>query len=292
VALQDLAKFEDAAADCTRARDIKSDAEWPYVVSSWLAAAQGRFDDALNWNAEAIRHEPEDASLYTSRADYFLAVGLPARGLDRADSIRRSPADAASINARWAGSAYVTGGTAALAIQLRARPVALAPTDTDSLLAAAYYELLLGRNAAAADDVRRAEAAADYDVQGLVDPWYLRWGDSGALTVAIAAKKVGDEAKAQQSLKSILDAVDRLIAQGVERNGVYELRAGVLALQGKTQQALGDLRHAAKLGWRRSFWAQHEPQFESLWPHADFRAFIAEVDASNAPVRRAVAATP
>lgn len=292
VTLQDLSRFAEAAEDCARARDIKADAEWPYVASSWLAAAQGRLDEALRWNAEAIRREPQDASLYTSRADYYLSLGLPARGLERAERLRQSDSAKASINTRWASSAYVTGGAAALLIELRVRPVAPAPAGAESLLDAAYFELLLGRPSAAAEDVRRAEAAQDYDPRALIDPWYLRWGDSGALIVATVAKKNGDEAKAQKILSDILEAVDRLIAQGTDRHGVYELRAGVMALQGDGPRALDDLRHAARLGWRRSFWAMHEPQFELLWPRADFRALIAQVDAANSPLRRAVAAMP
>ena len=292
VTLQDLAKFTEAAVDCSRARALKPEAEWPYVASSWLAAAQGRLDEALQWNADAMQREPHDLNLHTSRADYFLMLGLPVRGLERADTDNQSTSALSAINARRASSAYVTGGVDALRKQLRAQPVASDPQNVDSLLIAAYFELLLQRDAEAAEYVRQAEAAADYDAQSLVDAWYLRWGDAGALTVAITAKRAGDQAKARRSLNMLLVAIDRLIAQGVDRYAVYELRAGVQALKDNPQQAVDDLRHAIKLGWRRSFWAIHEPQFESLWHRTDFQALIAAVDAANVPLRRAVLAAP
>lgn len=292
VSYQDLADFVHAAADCTRARELKPDAPWPYVASSWLSVSQGRLDEALKWNAEALRRSPDDTSLYTADADARLTLGLPAKGLERADALHPSAAQLAALNGRWASSAYSSGGAEALQKQLAARPLTLGADDTDTLLSAAYFDLLLGHPGDAARKAAQVRATPGFDAQGLLDPWFLRWGDSSALTMAIAARESGDEPQAQRVLGASLEALDKLIANGVERHAVYELRAGVLAMQGNPQRALEDLRHAARLGWRRTFWVQHEPQFEALWAREDFKALVAEAEAGNAAMRRAVAALP
>jgi len=72
-----------------------------------------------------------------------------------------------------------------------------------------------------------------------------------------------------------------MMAAGVERYGVYELRAKVYALEGKGDDAMRDLSKAAKLGWRNSWWATHEPYLASLSPRSDFQALINEVNRSN-----------
>jgi TolB-like protein/DNA-binding winged helix-turn-helix (wHTH) protein len=292
VALQDAARFADAAADCAQARALQSDAEWPFSASSWLAISQGKLQDALHWNDQALQREPGDFSLYTSRADLYLTIGLPAKGLERADALQPPAPALSALNSRWALSAFVSGGVPALARQLLERPVLLGPPGTDALLSAAYFDLLQGHVEAAVEHVKQAEAAPDFDQDALLDPWYVRWGDQAALTRAVVALRSGDEAAYRSDLEALSTAVDKMLAQGVERHGVYELRAAIRALRGQPQQAVADLRHAATLGWRRSFWAQREPQFESLRTRADFRALLAQVDESNQPLRRALAAAP
>jgi hypothetical protein len=42
-----------------------------------------------------------------------------------------------------------------------------------------------------------------------------------------------------------------------------------------------ELDKAVKRGWRRAWWATHEPYFASLWPRSDFQALMAEVGRSN-----------
>ena len=75
--------------------------------------------------------------------------------------------------------------------------------------------------------------------------------------------------------------LDQMIAAGVERYGTYELRAKVYALEGRGDDAIRDLGTAAKLGWRRTWWATHEPYFASLRARSDFQALITQVSRSN-----------
>ena len=75
--------------------------------------------------------------------------------------------------------------------------------------------------------------------------------------------------------------LDRMIAAGVNRNATYELRAKVHALQGQGDEAMRDLEKAVQLGWRRAWWAAHEPYFASLRARSDFQALLAHVSQSN-----------
>ena len=86
----------------------------------------------------------------------------------------------------------------------------------------------------------------------------------------------------------LADLLERLIAAGEERNGIYALRAEILAMRGDAQGAMRDLNRAAELGWRYSWWAQHEPYFTALRPRTDFRALIARIDSINDRMRSEV----
>ena len=58
MALQDLARYEDAAAACETARALAPQGPWAYIATSWLSDAQGRLDEALHWNEEALKRNP------------------------------------------------------------------------------------------------------------------------------------------------------------------------------------------------------------------------------------------
>jgi hypothetical protein len=72
-----------------------------------------------------------------------------------------------------------------------------------------------------------------------------------------------------------------MIANGVRRHATYELRAKVDALLGRPDDAIGDLRTAARLGWRKAWWAVHEPYLASLRARPDFQELVASVNRSN-----------
>ena len=79
--------------------------------------------------------------------------------------------------------------------------------------------------------------------------------------------------------------LDQAIDAGVQRFGIYSLKAQVLALRGDPDGAMRALTHATELGWRRSWWADHEPYFAQLRTRADFHALIARVDTANQQLR-------
>ena len=101
------------------------------------------------------------------------------------------------------------------------------------------------------------------------------------LDLAVAELALGDRASAQRELNTLLAMLNQMIAAGVERNATYELRAKVHALQGQGDEAMRDLGKAVKLGWRRAWWAAHEPYFASLQSRSDFQALMTQISQFN-----------
>jgi hypothetical protein len=97
--------------------------------------------------------------------------------------------------------------------------------------------------------------------------------------------RTGGEATARRRLDSVAATLDQLVRNGEQRYGVEEVRATVLALRGDGDGAMRAIRQAAQLGWRRSWWAQHEPDLAPLWARNDFRELMSQVDRSNHELR-------
>src|SRR5262249_18489872 len=76
-ALQDMGQFEEATTACDTARALAPASPSAYTVTSPLADGQGRLDQALRWNAEALKRGPDDVDLYKERGRWQLALGLP-----------------------------------------------------------------------------------------------------------------------------------------------------------------------------------------------------------------------
>ncbi|HEY0749126.1 MAG TPA: winged helix-turn-helix domain-containing protein, partial [Steroidobacteraceae bacterium] len=290
---QDLARYPEAAKACDRARVLRPDSVSAVDGLAWLAESQGRIDEALRWNAAALKLEPhDDFELYWTRTTLFLSIGLagPARRaveLGRTSTKNNDDADVALLRV-----AYGEGGTEALNRYLVSSGVEKSPHAT-ALFESAYARLLLGDAPAAKELIARAVVAPDREKESAEGPWSARAatpiGSSYRIDLAVAELALGDNSSAQRDLDTVLGMLDKMIAAGVERCGTYELRARVYALKGLGDDAVRDLGRAAELGWRRAWWATHEPYFTSLWPRSDFQAIVTRVNQSNAQLAQRIA---
>ncbi len=282
--LTDLARYAEAANACTRARVLQPAAASPADRLAWLAEARGRIDEALRWNDSALKIEPNDEfDMYWARATYYLTLGDAASARAAVEKGRTAThdeiADAALVRV-----AYREGGVDALRRQLDATHLDQSPLSV-ALFEAAYAQLLLGNAAAVKDLIARARAAPDV-IPGFAElPWYARgdrsMGTSYRIDLAAAELELGDKAAAAKELQTVGAMIDRMVAAGVERYATYELRARVHALLGQGDEAMQDLGKAVQLGWRRSWWAIHEPYFASLQSRSDFQALMSRVNQSN-----------
>jgi TolB-like protein/DNA-binding winged helix-turn-helix (wHTH) protein/Tfp pilus assembly protein PilF len=283
--LDDLARYEEAANACERARLLKPATASTAGAFTWLAESRGRIDEALRWNEEAIKAEPnDDFNLYGSRSELFLSVGLPASARAAVELGRRATKNDDDANVALVRVVYREGGAEALQNYVKSQRLDQSQQAT-ALFEAAYSRLLLGDASAAKELIARAVAAPDRATGFAESPFYAKgsrlMGTSYRLDLAVAHLALGDRLSAHRELDSVLAMLNRMIAAGVERYGTYELRAKVYALEGKGDDAMRDLSKAAKLGWRNSWWATHEPYLASLWPRSDFQALINEVNRSN-----------
>jgi TolB-like protein/Tfp pilus assembly protein PilF len=283
--LDDLAQYDDALAACKRARVLQPEGASPADSLAWLAESRGRIDEALRWNAESLKAEPnEDFNLYLTRANLFLFVGLAAPARAAIELGRRATKNEDYADVGLVRVAYREGGADALRAHLAASRLEQSPHAT-ALFEAAYSRMLLGEAAAVKDLIARAVVAPDRIPGYAESPFFARGarleGTSYRLDLAVAELALGDRDSALRELNNVLAMLNGMIASGVERNATYELRAKVYALEGQGDTAMQDLEKAVKLGWRRSWWATHEPYFASLQSRSDFQELMAQVSRSN-----------
>ena len=287
VALQDLARFEQADAACGRSRVLQGPGDWAFVASAWLAWTQGDLVKALDWTASALKVDPGNMGLYQRRADFLLTLGLAPEARQAYEQARVATQDDEAVNIGLAQTAFYEGGAAALRAELTATKLD-GSEHSRALIQAAYFHLLLGEAPVARQLMARAMQAPDFDAVRFNGSWCARWGQSDQLILAEAELQSGDSTAAAKHLQQIADLLDRLVAAGEERNGIYALRAEVLSLRGDTQGAMQALNRAAELGWRYSWWAGREPYFAALQARSDFRAVLARVDTINDRMRSEV----
>lgn len=283
--LADLARYEEAGKACERARKLQPDAASTAEGQAWLAESQGKIDEALKWNEASLKADPNgDFELYWERSMLFLSIGMAAPARAAVELGRRSTSNEESANLALARVTYLEGGSDALRRYINSSQLEQSP-HAQTLFEAAYCRLLLGEAGAAKQLIARALAAPDL-IPGFAElPFYARAtfpnGHPYRLDLAAADLALGDRVSAARELSTVMEMLDNMLVAGVERNATYELRAKVYAVRGEGDDAMRELDKAVKRGWRRAWWATHEPYFASLWPRSDFQALMAEVGRSN-----------
>jgi TolB-like protein/DNA-binding winged helix-turn-helix (wHTH) protein len=287
LALQDLARYAQAGAACDRARALQGPGKWAFVISDWLAWSQGNLVEALHWSAAALKADPHDMDLYQRQADFLLTLGLAAEARQTYEQARVATNNEEEVNIGLAEVAFYEGGATALKAHLVATKLDESE-HSRRLIQVAYFHLLLGEPSVARQLMARAMQAADFDATRFDDLWRARWGQSDKLILAAAELQSGEAVAAAKHLQQIADLVDRLTAAGEERNGIYALKAEVLALRGDSPGAMQALNRAAELGWRYAWWAEREPYFASLRTRTDFQLLTARVNMINDRMRSEV----
>jgi transcriptional activator of cad operon len=293
-ALEDLAQYEEAAKACERGRILQPGNAAAADRFTWLAESRGQTDEALRWNAEALKAEPTGGfDLYWYRATLFLTVGLATPARATVELGRGATKEEADANAALVRVVYCESGSQALKNYLES--VHLDQSQgAAGLQEAAYARLLLGDAPAAKALIARALVAPDWSA--LPETWYARGegsvGTSYRVDLAVAELALGDRPSAERELDTVLAMVNRMIAGGVQRSATYELRAKVYALKGRGDDAMRDLGTAAHMGWRSAWWAAHEPYFASLRARSDFQALMLKVGQSNDELTAKMKADP
>jgi TolB-like protein len=289
IAFTDMARFDEADLACAHARALAPESSWALVATSWLDWARGRIDDALKWNALALKASPNEFTLYKDRSNLLLSLGLPAPARATLEQARPTAPSDEAVAVRLALISYYEGGVPALRSQLTGAHFE-ASTRADTLLRAAHLQLLLHDAPAAKRLLDQALAASDLGRDTLDNAWIEREGDSNELAMAIAELWLDDRPAALLRLNALATRLQSLMQAGVERYGAYTLRAEVLALRADADGAMLALRHAADLGWRDATQAEHDPAFDSLRVRSDFRVLIERAKQQNLQMQARVGA--
>ncbi len=280
IAFTDMARFDEAELACGHARALAPGSSWALVASSWLDWARGRIDDALQWNAQALKASPNEFTLYKDRSNMLLSLGLPASARAALERSRQAAPSDEALAVRLALIRYYEGGAPALRAQLTGTHFETS-TRADTLLLAARLQLLLHDAPAARRLLDQALTAPDLGRDTLDNAWIEREGESNELALAITELWMDDRPSALHRLDALASRVQGLMQAGVERYGAYKLRAEVLALRADADGAMLAMRHAADLGWRDAMQAEHDPAFEALRVRGDYRALIEHAKQQN-----------
>jgi transcriptional activator of cad operon len=291
IALTDMARYDEADVACMHARALAPSGSWAYVATSWLDWARGRIDDALKWNGLAIKASPDEFDLYDDRANLLLTLGLTAEARRSLEEARSATGSEERVAVRLAQLSYYEGGESALRAEMAASHVE-SSKHADTLFLAAHEELMLHDPATARRLLAQALAAPDLVPRALDDPWYERQGESEDVVFALAELGAGERDSAQRRLDALLARLDRLGQGGVERYGVYKLRAAALTLRGDLDGAMSALRRAADMGWHEATQAVHDPVFAPLQSRNDFQLLIGRVQGEDLQMRSRIPRPP
>ncbi len=284
LALQDMARYPEAAAACDRSRELQGTSNFGSIATGWLELSQGRIPEALQWNADAQRLSPDDINLYERRANLLLALQLPRPARQLLEQARVATRDDDRVEMDLSPVIFYEEGIDAL----RAHLATLHPDhlrETASLMELVHYYLIAGDLDAARQIVSRAKTASDANAVETNAEWYARLGKSNELLIAICELRSGQHEAGVKHAQEVLTMLDEATAQGEQQWGIYLLKARALALLGNNDGAMAALTRAADLGWRESWWAGHDEWFEGLRSRSDFRALMARVDASVRQLR-------
>jgi TolB-like protein/DNA-binding winged helix-turn-helix (wHTH) protein len=261
--LVDLGQFPEATSACKRARDLEPRNLWGPFATSWIARAQGRIDEAIQWVDAARTLAPANADLADSKVDLLLVQGKTAEA--RA-VIRELNADGDFFAlARECRVVLAEGGAATLKTWLATKKMATKATTGAELAELARLQLLANDAVSARATLAHAERILPLSAADLYDGAQIRHEYSAALTHAgILLLGGGDRTKALKMLAQLDHMLATYEKDGGRHFGLYSLRAESLSLQGKKTEANAALERAWERGWRATWRARREPFLSGL----------------------------
>lgn len=261
--LVDLGDYAEASAACTRARELDPTHMWGPLATSWIARAQGKTGEALQWIDAARKLQPLDFYLVDQKIDLLLTQGKFAEA--RAVMHELPPDNRFFSMAREANIVLAEGGADAVKAWLSDHdPKNRAGTGAE-LIELARIQLASGDPVTARATLTHAERVLPRASADMFDGGQIRHEYSVALLLAgTELRGGGDKARAMKLLHDLDAMLDRYEDNGGKHYGLYRLRAESLAMQGKKAEAQEALNTAWKLGWRNVWRARREPFFAGI----------------------------
>ena len=261
--LVDLGEYAEASAACTRARELDPTHMWGPLATSWIARAQGKTDEAMQWIDAARKLQPRDAYLVDQKIDLLLAKENFAEA--RAVAHELSSNENLFSLARELNVTYAEGGTEAAKAWMATHDAKSRAGTGAELIELARMQFIAGDPAMARATLAHAERVLPRASADMFDGGQIRHEYSVALLLAgIELKSGGDKARAMKLLHDLDAMLDRYEQNGGKHFGVDRLRAESLAMQGKTAEAQAALNTAWQKGWRSVWRARRESFFAGI----------------------------
>jgi TolB-like protein/DNA-binding winged helix-turn-helix (wHTH) protein/tetratricopeptide (TPR) repeat protein len=140
---------------------------------------------------------------------------------------------------------------------------------------AALWEMLVGHD----DHARTLFDGLKLDNDDTFFSDFIAWGYHPGVNSAHLLKRGGNLAEAAAQLNTVRGDIEPWRADAYARGGAYYLLASMEAIQGRKEAALAALEQAFESGWNRAWYAERDPNLESLWDDPRFLTLIAEMRA-------------
>jgi len=314
----DEQKYTEAIALLLKALQIDPLGVIPYSNLPGLYAAQGRNDDALELNLKAVRMHPEHPLMFQNlsynlsalgRLDEAIAWGLRAQELSTDplvgtaffgpyiemgdfDKARESMSGVPTNHPMYV---LGQGVDRMLNMDFSGAVEEFEDVVTNSDNPRQFMFGLISMSAMLAGDFEKAREYAelnDPDFAGDADPEIDRVNVSNIIRYAYILKKLGEKQRSESLLAAALPVVQSLPRIGIAGHGIRDVQ--ILALQGKSFEALTALREAIDAGFRgtvmtNSWPISIDPYLESIRAKPEFKAMVDEIDDAVAVMQERVA---
>jgi tetratricopeptide (TPR) repeat protein len=311
-------RFREAFAELEQAEQI--DPLHPAIITNIAdyLFSMGRYDEGVTKLERVLELDPDLVDVYSVLTEWSGQYGHVSDGMRWARSaLDENPDDTQLL--LQVGALYIQLGDLGAANEYLQRARALAPNSDLVFLATCMYYFA---NEQYADLVQMIEArqftSADSEVVRMSTAWhglgrimlgeYRRGadflmeslGDTDTIAfspsfdmyllsyLAYAYQQLGQDLRAQEALDEALAVAARARGQGWRTPRLNYGIASVYALQGRKDEAIGQLRNAVDAGLRAPGLTGTDPQFEGLQGLEAFRLLVAEVDADLNRQRAAV----
>jgi TolB-like protein len=311
-------RYNDAIALFLKALQIDPLGRIPYSNLPDLYAALGRNDDALDLNLKAVRIHPEWPTAYQDMARQLMGLGRLDESLAwamRGMELSTDPLAGASLFGPYVEFGDFDRARNSVTDLPMDHPMYVLGEGIDRLLSLDFpgavesfenvventdnprqfmFGLIAG-SAVLAGDYETAREYAEIDNPELTadaDPTIDRFNVDDIIRYAFILQKLGEKHRAESLLAASLPVVQSLPRMGLAGHGIRDVH--ILALQGKSFEALTALREAIDAGFRGTVatnaWPLAiDPYLDSIRDRLEFQAMVNELDGAIAVMQERVA---
>lgn len=287
-ALSATGRFDEALNGFDKARGIDPLSALSYEgIGSVLARAYGRLDEAIPFYEKAHQLDPNRTYILDHLAQSYLDLGEDSN----ADTLLRGAHDIGGDDSLAVAYLHLYRGKWAPALELSVKAFDFEPRNRDALRLLRDADL---RNRDAASALARyARAYPELLQRG---PPAIDWSNKEvAIDLALVLQSTGAVERAADLINRYDAFVrrTRMIRMGPWGYGVAD--AQVLAMRGKTRDALSALRSAEVASWRGPYWRYYrdfDPALDSIRNDPEFKAIFADIERDMARQRAKLASRP